>query len=368
MALAPPQGNFTIPTTAYPKSSAESTSTSGFDWGSAAGGTLQGLLGKIGNFNIPTTAVPTSTSSSTGGSTSTGVNQATSAQQSAGQQQATSAQQSLGQQQATSAQQSLGQQQATSQQQAQSLQNSAGQSGIDWSNPLTAAILPSLISSGQGLQGVANNVGQTVQDQYSNMMNQAMGPQAFQGTLNELASRNMLNSSVAGNAMAQTAVPIAQAIGNQGFQSALAGQQAQMQVPTTLSQLAQLGQQSTQQSTGTSQSTGGSQSTGNQSSTGSSQSTGSQSSTGSSQSTGSQQSTGSSQSTGSQQSQSTQASESLNTNPLAAYQAMAQFYPSILQALGGVGSTSEATQTSSSTNELSPYELMAQMVIANQMA
>jgi hypothetical protein len=47
---------------------------------------------------------------------------------------------------------------------------------------------------------------------------------------------------------------------------------------------------------------------------------------------------------------------------------MAQFYPSILQALGGVGRESDASQTSTSTNELSPYELMAQMMIANQMA
>ena len=181
-------------------------------------------------------------------------------------------------------------------------------------------------------------MGQTVQDQYSNLMNQAMGPQAFQGTLNQLAQRNMLNSSVAGNALAQTAVPIAQAVGNQGWQSALAGQQAQMQVPTSLAQLAQLGQESNNMSTGASTSSG------------------------------QQQSTGTSQSTGTQQAQSNQGSESLNTNPLAAYQTMASFYPSILQALGGVGRESDASQTSTSTNELSPYELMAQMMIANQMA
>ena len=308
MSLTPPQGSFTIPTTAYPKQNTQSSSTSGFDWGSAAGTTLQGLLSSIGSFNVPTSANPTSTSTSTGGSTSTGTNQATSAQQSVGTNQA------------------------------QSAQNSAGQSGVNWGNPLNTAILPSLIQSAQGLTGVANNMGQTVQDQYSSLMNQAMGPQAFQGTLNELASRNMLNSSVAGNAMAQTAVPIAQAVGNQGFQSALAGQQAKMQVPTSLAQLAQLGQESTNQSTGASTSTG------------------------------QQQSTGTSQSTGNQQSQSSQAANSLNTNPLAAYQTMASFYPSILQALGGVGSESASSQTSTSTNELSPYELMAQMMIANQMA
>lgn len=308
MALTPPQGSFNIPTTAYPKASATSTSTQGFDWGSPVASTLQGLLSNIGSFTVPTTAIPTSTSASTGGSTS------------AGQQQATSGQQSTGAQQA------------------QSLQSSLGQTGINWNNPLVSGILPSLISSGQALPGLAQNLGETVQGQYSNLMNQALGPQAFQGTLNELASRNMLNSSVAGNALAQTAFPIAQAVGNQGFQSALAGQQAQMQVPTSLAELAKLGQESTQQATGTSTSAG------------------------------TQQSTGTSQSTGSQQAQSQQAAESLNTNPLAAYQTMAQFYPSILQALGGVGRESEAAQTSTSTNELSPYELMAQMMIANQMA
>ena len=321
MALTPPQDpDFNIPLTAYPKSSTLSNTSSWFDYGSPTGSALQGILGNIGNFNVPTTVVPTSTSTSTGGSTSSGTNQATSTQQSTGMNQAQSAQR------------------------AQSLQNAMGQTGINWQNPLNTAILPSLISSAQALPGLAQNMGQTAQNQYSSLMNQALGPQAFQGTLNELASRNMLNSSVAGNAMAQMATPIAQAIGNQGFLSALAGQQAQMQVPTSLAQLAQLGQESTNQSTGSSTSSG------------------------ESTSSGQQQSTGSSQSTGSQQAQSTQASDSLNTNPLAAYQTMASFYPSILQALGGVGRTQEATSSASTTNELSPYELMAQMMIANQMA
>ncbi len=416
MALTPPQGSFNIPTTAFPKTSAESASTSAFDWDSPAGATLSQLLGQIGGFNIPTGMDPTSTSTSTstGDTTSTGVQQATSAQQAQSnqqaasqqqaqsQQQAISNQQAQSQQQAASNQQAQSQQQAISDQQAQSQQQATGQSlassqnlsqgGINWQNPLMQALLPSLMSSGTGLQGVADNMGQTLQDQYSALMRQSLGPQAFQGTLNQLAGRNMLNSSVAGNALAQTALPISQMIGNQAFQSQLAGQQAKMQVPTTLSDLARLGQetsgtgtsQSTSQqqstggstskgsslSTGGSTSTGSSESTGGSTSTGSSTSSGGSTSTGSSESTGGSTSMGTSQSTGNQGSTSTQkaASESMNTNPLAAYQTMASFYPSILQALGGVGRESDATSTSKSTNELSPYELMAQMMIANQMA
>ena len=335
-SLTPPQGSLNIPTTAYPKSSATSQSTSAFDWDSPVGTTLSQLLNQMGSFSVPTNLAPTSTASSasTGESTSLGTQQATSLQE------------------ALSQQQSTGQSLATSQQQAQSLQEAMGQAGINWQNPLVSALLPSLISSGTGLQGVADNMGTTLQDQYSALMRQSMGPEAFQGTLNQLASKNMLNSSVAGNALSQTAFPLAQAIGNQAFQSQLAGQQAKLQIPQSLSDLARLGQESTNLSTWTSTSGGESKSTSEQ------QSTGGSSSTGTSQSTGNQQSTSTQKAT----------SESLNTNPLAAYETMAQFYPSILQALGGVGRESDATSTSSSTNELSPYELMAQLLIANQMA
>lgn len=325
-------GGIAIPTGTYPTAYATSTSGTEFDWGGPAGGTIQDLLSKIGNFNIPTNLAPTSTTQqqSTGANTSFGNQQATSQQQSTGVSDASSWQQAL------------------SNQIANSLQQSGGQSGIDWNSPLTQAILPGLMSSGQALPGLANQMGDTLQGQYSNLMRQALGPQAFQGTLNQLADRNMLNSSVAGNALAGTASQIAGQVGNQAFQSQLAGQQAQMNVPTSLADLAKLGQQSTQQSLGTSQSTGASESGGG------SLSASQQQATSGSQSTGEQGATGTQQ----------QTSQSLNTDPTAAYQAMASFYPSILSALGGVGRESLASSSSQSQNPLSPYELLAQLTIA----
>jgi len=85
-------------------------------------------------------------------------------------------------------------------------------------------------------------MGETLQDRYKSLMGTALRQQAFQGTLNQLAGRNILDSSVAASALAQTAVPIMQQIGDIGFQSALAQQQAQVGLPSMLAQIAGLGQ------------------------------------------------------------------------------------------------------------------------------
>ena len=141
--------------------------------------------------------------------------------------------QSMGQSMSDAFSQSSGGSQATNQ----------SQSGINWGSPFMQAIAPSLISSAQQLQPTVDTMGQTLQDQYSNLMTQALGPQAFQGTLNDMSSRGMLNSGVTSDALAQTGQGIMQNIGNRGYESMLAQQQAQMQVPGILGGLAGLGQE-----------------------------------------------------------------------------------------------------------------------------
>jgi len=119
-------------------------------------------------------------------------------------------------------------------------------SGINWNSPLSKGLLPSLLSTGQNLQSLTENMGQTLQDQYANLMQRALQPQAFQGTLNDLASKRMLNSTVAKDALSSAGKGIARMVADQAFNSQLAQQQAQMQVPQTLANLISLSQETNQ--------------------------------------------------------------------------------------------------------------------------
>ena len=106
------------------------------------------------------------------------------------------------------------------------------------------SLLPQLQSSAQNLRGDIEGMGQTLQDQYSNLMRRGMGPESFQGTLNSLANRGMMGSSMGGDAMASTAKGISKMIADQQFNSMLAQQQALQNIPNILANMAQLGQES----------------------------------------------------------------------------------------------------------------------------
>ena len=125
----------------------------------------------------------------------------------------------------------------------QSGSSNSSKSGINWDSPFMKQLYPTITKAAADLPGLAASMGDTIQGQYSNLMRQGMGPNAFTGTLNSLAGRGMLNSNIASNAIASTGQGIAQNIGNQAFNSMLAGQNAQMQVPGLLAQLANLGQE-----------------------------------------------------------------------------------------------------------------------------
>jgi hypothetical protein len=122
--------------------------------------------------------------------------------------------------------------------------NQSSSSGLNWDSPFMRDLYPSLMNSATSLQGNVDRMGDTLQGQYSNLMRQGMGPNAFQGTLNSLSGRNMLNSKVASDTMGAAAHGVAQDIGNRQFDANLAQQQAQMQVPQILGNLASLGQES----------------------------------------------------------------------------------------------------------------------------
>lgn len=119
--------------------------------------------------------------------------------------------------------------------------------GLDYNNEYVQALAPQLAEQAAGLSERIDEGVEQAQDYYQNQMNRAMGPQAFQGTLNTLAGRNVLDSSVAEGALMQTQQQTAQAIADKAYQAALAGTQLQMDVPGKVGGvLGQLGGQTTE--------------------------------------------------------------------------------------------------------------------------
>ena len=132
----------------------------------------------------------------------------------------------------------------------ESSSSSSSWSGMNWNTPFGKSVLGPLMSSIGQLPGLAKALPGTLQGMYSNLMRGSMGPEAFQGTLNSLANRGVLGSSVAENAMGSAASGIASNVGQRGYESFLQGLQAQMNVPSMLAQIAQLARES--RSSGTS--------------------------------------------------------------------------------------------------------------------
>ena len=133
--------------------------------------------------------------------------------------------------------------------------NTTGQtsSGIDWGSPGVAGLLDQIKGWISTSSGLAQNAQANIGNYYNNLMRESLGPQAFQGTLNNLRSRNMLNSSVASDALATAQSNIAGDIGNRAFDTYLKGYDTQMQMPNMLTQLADVlgGRAATSADTGT---------------------------------------------------------------------------------------------------------------------
>ena len=122
--------------------------------------------------------------------------------------------------------------------------SSYSHSGINWDNPLNKAVLPSLTNAATGLQGKVDLMGTQLRDMYANDMRRAMNPNNFQGVLNSLSNRGMLNSSVAENALSKAGNIAARSIADKAFDANIAQTQRQLEVPSILSGIAQLGNES----------------------------------------------------------------------------------------------------------------------------
>ncbi len=132
---------------------------------------------------------------------------------------------------------------------------SSGQSGMDWTDPFAGSILSTLTREAQALPGRAGSMGDTLMSGYGNLLQEALQGGAFQDTLNDLAERGMIDSTVASNALAKTTTDISKTVADKAFDAQMAQLGAQMQVPTSLAEMAALGQSSSDQARTDAQST-----------------------------------------------------------------------------------------------------------------
>lgn len=129
-------------------------------------------------------------------------------------------------------------------------QSSKSFSGIDWKRPLAGSLLGDIQEWAKKLPGLAEQLPAQLEDYYDSLMGSQLGPDAFQGTLNSLASRGMIGSQVAGEALNNARRDIIRDTKEKAWAGLLEGLKAQMNVPGLLGSLAQLDQVSTSQSQG----------------------------------------------------------------------------------------------------------------------
>ena len=115
-------------------------------------------------------------------------------------------------------------------------------SGLDWDSPYTQEVSGGLTGSLGAAQTAAQGMPETIQGYYNNMLRTALGPEGFEGTMQDLAKRGVLSSTVASDAMANTAWESSKAIAQKGYESQIAGQQALMKMPSYWTDALELGQ------------------------------------------------------------------------------------------------------------------------------
>lgn len=114
-------------------------------------------------------------------------------------------------------------------------------SGVNWQGPIAGPLADQIVSQAQNLPGLAEQLPGLLQNYFGNLMRTGLND-AFQGEINSLASRGMLDSSVAADTLAGAGTNIMEQIGNKGYESMLQGLRSQMEVPGQMAQIAGLDQ------------------------------------------------------------------------------------------------------------------------------
>jgi hypothetical protein len=105
-------------------------------------------------------------------------------------------------------------------------------------------LIPKLLKSVEGYEGNIDKSTQAAQELFETQSRRGMKDQ-LQGILNSLAGRNILNSSVASDAISKGMGDIVQTGAQKGYESQMNDAALKAQLPALLANIAQLGQSST---------------------------------------------------------------------------------------------------------------------------
>jgi hypothetical protein len=124
-------------------------------------------------------------------------------------------------------------------------------SGMDWSkSPVSFQYVQDQANM---LPQLAQNVGDSSYQRYSQMMKDALGDKgSFANVLNEMGGRNMMGSTVQSDALGNAALGITRDIGDKAYASDIQANLARMNIPQILAQIAGLGQVSQGSTSGSS--------------------------------------------------------------------------------------------------------------------
>jgi hypothetical protein len=106
------------------------------------------------------------------------------------------------------------------------------------------SLIPKLLESVEGYEGNIDKSTQAAQELFETQSRRGMKDQ-LQGILNSLAGRNILNSSVASDAISKGMGDIVQTGAQKGYESQMTNAALKAQLPALLANIAQLGQSST---------------------------------------------------------------------------------------------------------------------------
>ena len=113
----------------------------------------------------------------------------------------------------------------------------------DFRTGFLSTLMPQLKSSIEGMPGNIDKYTQNALNAYKGMTGTAM-KEAMPGLLNQLAGRNVLDSTVTSDAIGKTMRDIIGGYGAKGYETAMEGARMKAGMPQVLGNLAQLGQYS----------------------------------------------------------------------------------------------------------------------------
>jgi len=114
-------------------------------------------------------------------------------------------------------------------------------SGLDWDTSYVQDLSADLQTSLANTTAAIAEMPATLEQYYSNLLRTALGQEGFQGTIGNLANRNVLSSTVASDALANTAWESTKAVTDKAYDARLQQYKYQLELPSLYTSALDLG-------------------------------------------------------------------------------------------------------------------------------